>query len=417
MGIIKSQFFDLVAKYDYLISPEQVLYEFMHRDKYTEETNALIQFIKKQLLSEAISNVYNPNNFFLGFADCFAEKKGGSVYLIEFDIKGCTKLINKISSKEIYSIKAFIFNYLMKYLRYKTQSSQIYSFDYSKNDDGFVIINTGLDINVIRTYLIEAANFITNAIAKSFPQLDYSKFCAFGFSIVILGRGRSLPQLYASFEDKTNVRLDIVPTETMDYKTKYFIAEYDNQPDTPYSENPKTTAFLQTIESFNDDFGGPYCKPEHHMYHDFGNSTKCAINIKFNNFSGLNNLTGNKIYSHLLFQNIVACIHKSLKHLDANIYFIGLNSCIVTMPETDFDPQIIANIKKHIDTDINRKKVFNFFDKRIPLVDTKQRFKDIVSKKGYDNGISISNIAKISMNDIRNKKDLLNFKIKSYCGE
>lgn len=112
------------------------------------------------MLSENIENVYNPNNFFIGFADCFAEIKNEGVYLIEFDIKGCTRLINQISSKDIYAIKAFIFNYVMKYLRYKTKSNQIYSFDYSKNDDGFIIINSGLDINVIRTHLVEIANFI-----------------------------------------------------------------------------------------------------------------------------------------------------------------------------------------------------------------------------------------------------------------
>lgn len=68
MGITKSQFFDLVSKYDYLISPEQVLYEFMHRDKYTENADALIKYIKEQLASESLANVYNANNFFLGIA-------------------------------------------------------------------------------------------------------------------------------------------------------------------------------------------------------------------------------------------------------------------------------------------------------------------------------------------------------------
>ncbi|MCQ2599484.1 MAG: hypothetical protein MJ187_03880 [Alphaproteobacteria bacterium] len=416
MGIKKSQFFDLISKYDYLIPPEQIIYEFLHRDKYLEKSDILMDIIKKHLLSESIANVYNPNNFFLGFADCFAEIKNGGVYLIEFDIKSCTKLINKISSKDIYAIKAFIFNYVMKYLRYKTRSNQIYSFDYSKNDDGFIIINSGLDINIIRTYLVEIANFITTAISQRFPQLDYSNCCAFGFSVAKLGKHRSLSKLYASFEDKTNVRLDLDQIQGIEYTPKYFIAFCDENIPSPDLLTRKICTFLQTPVCCYDYFGGTHCKPERLLYQEFGNTAMCAINIKFNNFSGLNNLTGNKIYSHLLFQKIIDCVYRCIKSLDGNIYFIGLNSCLITMPEKNFDFNLISKIKQVIDYKINNKKIFNFFNHRIPLIDRKLRFKNLISKKGFDNGITISNINKTSMETIKNKNDLLDFKIKSYCG-
>ncbi|MDR0364074.1 MAG: hypothetical protein LBH92_03535 [Bacteroidales bacterium] len=137
------------------------------------------------------------------------------------------------------------------------------------------------------------------------------------------------------------------------------------------------------------------------------------MNIKINNFSGLNHLSGDKSLSYELLEKATDCVHKVVSKCNGKMYFVGLNSLILIIDIVDVE-KICNEIQRVIDKYINKKRIWNFFSYKIRNIDHSIRFKDLKSKKEYPDGISISNINVKPMSKIKNFGDLLDFKIESF---
>lgn len=404
----KNAYLALAHKCDHLISPEQFLYELLPAEKYTENTNSILKFIKHSITSIYSNDIYQNNNLYLAFADKFAKETKNQVFITEIDIKGCTKLINYISSQEIYNIQAFINSSIVDILKKKLCSDCVYVFDVMKNDDSLIIINSDVDINVLRLYMIEAANIITNSIYKKYPDLNLGQWCIFGFSIIKLGKNKTFSEISKGLANKINIRL-----EHFDKKIPFRKAFDINIPKTglPELKSDKIREILDNIASQPDDFAGHYCQRESNF--DFNKAGKTAINIKINNFSGLNKLTGDKSLCYEMFERVTGVIHKIIKSHKAKMYFVGLNSIIIVVDTQDV-AVLYYQIQRNIDKAINRRRIYNFFNTKIKHLKKSMRFSDIYSAKGYPNGFSISNINSISTDALTNKEQVLKFKIDSY---
>lgn len=404
----KNAYVSLVNRYDYLISPEQFLYELLPTEKYTEDTCSILTFLKQSITAIYSNDIYQSNNLYLAFADKFAQETKNQVFIAEIDIKGCTRLIKYISSEEIYNIQAFINTSIVNMLKQKLSSGCVYLFDVMKNDDSLIVINSDVDINVLRTHMIEAANIITNAIYKEYPELDLGKWCMFGFSIIKLGKNKSFGDISRGLADKINIRLDNFKQTIL--FCKVFDINVQKAP-MPELKSDKIRELLTIIANQPDDFAGRYCQRETNF--KFDNSGKIAINIKLNNFSGLNKLTGDKSLCYDIFEKITGVIQGVIKAHDSKMYFVGLNSVIIIVNEQDV-VNLCTQIQKNIDKKINRKRIYNFFNIKIKHIKKSMRFSELYSAKGYPNGFSISNINSISAEKLTNKERVLNFKIESY---
>lgn len=404
----KNAYISLVRKYDYLISPEQLMYELLPADKYEEDSETILTFLKHSLTSVYSNDIYQTNNLYLTFADKFAKETKNQVFIAEIDIKGCTKLINYISSQEIYNIQAFINSSIVKILKQRLCSDCVYVFDVMKNDDSLIIINSDVDINVLRTYMIEAANIITKSIYKKYPDLDLGKWCILGFAIVKLGKNKTFGEISRGLADKINIRL-----EHFDKKIPFRKAFDISIPKAsmPELKSDKIKEMLNSIVHQPDDFAGCYCQRESNF--DFNNTGKTAINIKINNFSGLNKLTGDKSLCYEMFNRVTGAIHKIIKSHDARMYFVGLNSVIIIIDAQDVST-LCHQIQRNIDRIINRRRIYNFFNTKIKHLKKSMRFSDIYSAKGYPNGFSISNVNSISADALTTREQVLKFKIDSY---
>lgn len=407
---------DLAVKYDRLISPEQMYYELLPCEKYTESKELLYKIIQHSTRSIYIQNVYDADDLFLEFCDIFASKTHNSVYIIEFDIKGCTKLASKLSSDDIYKIKAFIFSKLLVELREKTHSGSIYAFDYVKNDDGVIIINSELDINVIRTYLIECENNITETLCDVFNLSEYSAACILGICITRLGQKKKIIDLYAAFEDKINIRLNSTGKYIFE-DMLYDGYKYDIYTDLFHIANQNIRYILTNLFFRCDDFGGSHCLSERSIFiPEIQQKYKELLHIKFDNFSGLNNLTGNKIYGHRIFRKLVTILYQIVKPYGGKVYFVGLNSVVVTLEHgielNEFTNALTYKITKKI----NKFKISSFFYPAITNISKNLRFKDLYSHKGYPQGFSFSRLYTTPVQKIKNTQDFVKFKQKTYKG-
>lgn len=398
----------LVRKYDHLISPELFLYELLPAEKYTEDADSILTFLKHSITSIYSNDIYQTNNLYLTFADKFAKETKNQVFIAEIDIKGCTNLINYVSSQEIYNIQAFINHSVVDILKKRLCSDYVYVFDVMKNDDSLIIINSDADINVLRTYMVEAINVITNSIYRKYPDLDLGNWCILGFAIIKLGQNKTFSEISKGLADKINIRL-----EHFDKKIPFRKFFDINIPKVgmPELKSDKIKEMLTNICGQSDDFAGHYCERESNF--SFDNMGKTAINIKINNFSGLNKLTGDKSLCYDIFERITGTIAKITKSHGARIYFVGLNSIIIVVDMQDIS-KLCNQIQRNIDKTINRKRIYNFFNVKIGHLKKSMRFSDIHSAKGYSNGFSISNVNSIPANMLTSKKDVLNFKIDSY---
>lgn len=404
----KNAYLSLAHRYDHLISPEQFIYELLPAEKYTEDPGGILKFIKHSITSTYSNDIYQTNNLYLAFADKFAKETKNQVFISEIDIKGCTKLINYVSSKEIYNIQAFINYSIVEILKKKLCSDCVYVFDVMKNDDSLIIINSDVDINVLRTYMVEAINVITNSIYNKYPDLDLGNWCILGFAIIKLGKNKTFGEISRGLADKINIRL-----EHFDEKIPFRKSFDINIPKAsmPELKSDKIREMLNNISSQLDDFAGCYCERESNF--NFNNKGKTAINIKINNFSGLNKLTGDKSLCYEIFERITGAIAKIIKTHDARMYFVGLNSIIIIVDEQDVS-KLCHQIQRNIDRTINHKRIYNFFSIKIGHLKKSMRFSDIYSAKGYPNGFSISNVNSIPADMLTNKEAVLNFKIDSY---
>lgn len=407
----KNAYLSLAHRYDHLISPEQFLYELLPTEKYTEDTDSILTFIKHSITAIYSNEIYQTNNLFLSFADKFAAETGNQVFIAEIDIKGCTKLINYISSQEIYNVQAFINSSIVNILKKKLCSESVYLFDVMKNDDSLIIINSDVDINVLRTFMIEAINIITNSVYKAFPILDLGKWCILGFSIIKLGKNKTFSEISKGLADKINIRLDNFDQSIPFYKA--FDINIQKSA-CPQLNSDTIKNMLNIIVNQPDDFGGDFCCRESNF--DFQPKDKLAINIKINNFSGLNKLTGDKSLCYYIFSKVTGAINKITRLYDARMYFVGLNSIIIVTKEQNVE-KLCAQIQKSIDKNINRKRIHNFFNIRIKHISKSMRFADIQSAKGYPNGFSISNVNTIQADKLTNKEQVLDFKIASYTNK
>jgi hypothetical protein len=245
-------------------------------------------------------------------------------------------------------------------------------------------------------------------VYAEYPALNIGNWCLFGFSIVRLGKNKNFSDLYSGFGDKTNVRID---AGDGDLKYKLIFERNPKVIENFGFKSPRVNLLLEKIKNRHDDFGGQFCEREQNF--DFSQIDKTAMNIKINNFSGLNHLSGDKSLSYELLEKATDCVHKVVSKCNGKMYFVGLNSLILIIDIVDVE-KICNEIQRVIDKYINKKRIWNFFSYKIRNIDHSIRFKDLKSKKEYPDGISISNINVKPMSKIKNFGDLLDFKIESF---
>lgn len=400
----------VVANCQNLLSPQELICHLIPARYNTEIQPAVQGLIQSAVRSEHYRGLYKTNELFISYADMLGQKK--QIYLVEIDIKDCTNLIGFITSHEVYVIKSFLFVTCTKLLCKYLKTRSVYSFDYTKNDDCMVVIQTQTDIETLRNILIEIANVVTESVLQIYPMLPYKNDCIVNFGISVLGQNKSEAALFHDFEEKTNIRKHVKKSDIPVFKN-YFTYKYQDRNPQIHSIQPHQVQRLMTNLYFkNEDAAGFYCHQECRFF-DLESPDRYLMNIKFNNFSGLNKLMQNKYYSYLLLGEINRFLNRILDQRTCNLYFIGQNTFWITSDKKVDFQRIVDKIERVLDKKINNKRIYNFFGTKLNIPKN-LRFRDLKSRKGYKDGISISNISIIDLAEIHSPQDMLDFKIKSY---